>query len=173
MTTNLEGTDMERDMNRRPLIAAGTLLGIGMGGFVDGIVFHQILQWHNMLSARRPPADLVSAKINMFWDGLFHAFTWAMTAIGLALLWRAGRRADVPWSAKTFVGALLLGWGLFNLVEGVIDHHILHIHHVIEGPGHLPWDIGFLASGAVFILVGGSIVRAGRDDAVPRGRSSP
>jgi uncharacterized membrane protein len=173
MTTDAEGTVMEQTRNRRPLIAAGTLLGIGMGGFVDGIVFHQILQWHNMLSARRPPADLVAAKINMFWDGLFHAFTWTMTAIGLALLWRAGRRADVPWSTRTFVGSLLLGWGLFNLVEGVIDHHILHIHHVIEGPGHLPWDIGFLVSGAVFILLGTAVIHAGRDDSTPRGRSSP
>ncbi|HEX8203655.1 MAG TPA: DUF2243 domain-containing protein [Isosphaeraceae bacterium] len=157
--------------NRRPLLAAGTLLGIGMGGFVDGIVFHQILQWHNMLSARRPPADLVAAKVNMFWDGLFHAFTWAMTALGLALLWRAGRRADVPWSTTTFVGSLLAGWGLFNLVEGLIDHHVLHIHHVFEGPGHLPWDIGFLISGVVFLLLGGSFIGAGRGDSIPRGWS--
>ena len=37
---------MARDaqMNPRPLLAAGALLGIGMGGFVDGILFHQILQ---------------------------------------------------------------------------------------------------------------------------------
>ena len=34
----------------RPLVTAGTVLGIGMGGFVDGILFHQILQLHNMLS---------------------------------------------------------------------------------------------------------------------------
>ncbi|WP_461490639.1 hypothetical protein [Pontibacter sp. HJ8] len=26
-----------------PLIAAATLIGIGMGGFVDGIMLHQIL----------------------------------------------------------------------------------------------------------------------------------
>ena len=106
-------------MNRRPLIAAGTLLGIGMGGFVDGITFHQILQLHNMLSAKLPPTTLVNAEINMFWDGLFHAFTWAMTAIGLALLWRAGQRPEVPWSTRTFAGSLSLGWGLFNLVEVV------------------------------------------------------
>ena len=33
---------MANGLNRRPLIAAGTMLGIGMGGFVDGIVFHGI-----------------------------------------------------------------------------------------------------------------------------------
>jgi len=38
-------------MDRRPLIIAGLLLGIDLGGFADGILFHQILQIHNMLSA--------------------------------------------------------------------------------------------------------------------------
>ena len=161
---------MADDLDRRPLIAAGTLLGIGLGGFVDGITFHQILQLHNMLSAKRPVTDLVSAEINMFWDGLFHALTWTMTALGLALLWRAGGRRDVPWSTRTFVGALALGWGLFNLVEGIIDHHILQIHHVVERPGHLPWDLGFLASGVLLILVGWSLIRAGRTDVTVRGQ---
>jgi len=160
---------MANDLNRTPLIAAGTLLGIGMGGFVDGITFHQILQLPNMLSAKRPVTDLVSAEINMFWDGLFHALTWTMTAIGLALLWRAGQRRDVPWSTRTFIGSLSLGWGLFNLVEGLIDHHLLNIHHVVETPGHLPWDIAFLASGVVLILVGWVAIRSGRGDATIRG----
>ncbi|MCK1539441.1 DUF2243 domain-containing protein, partial [Bradyrhizobium sp. 176] len=31
-------------------ISAGVLLGLGLGGFFDGIVFHQLLQWHHMLS---------------------------------------------------------------------------------------------------------------------------
>ena len=47
-------TETTRHLNPRPLISAGTLLGIGLGGFVDGIVLHQMLQVHNMLSARRP-----------------------------------------------------------------------------------------------------------------------
>lgn len=161
---------MTGELTRRPLISAATLLGIGMGGFVDGITFHQILQLHNMLSAVRPPTTLVNVEINMVWDGLFHAFTWTMTAIGLALLWRAGQRTDVPWSTRTFVGSLLLGWGLFNLVEGIIDHHILNIHHVIERPGHLPWDVAFLASGLLLILAGGALIRSGRDDVNVRGR---
>lgn len=140
---------------RGPLVAAGTCLGIGMGGFVDGILFHQILQWHNMLSAVRPPTTLVNAEINMFWDGLFHALTWTMTALGIALLWRATGRPDVLRSTRALVGALALGWGLFNLVEGVIDHHLLNIHHVVERPGHLPYDLAFLTSGVLLIAGGG------------------
>jgi uncharacterized membrane protein len=128
---------------------------------VDGILFHQILQTHNMLTAILPRVTLVNAEINMFWDGMFHAFTWVMTVIGLALLWRAFGRADVPHSTKTFVGSLILGWGLFNLVEGFIDHQVLGIHHVYEYADHLLWDMAFLASGAVFILIGWMLIRGG------------
>lgn len=151
------------------ILAAGTLLGTGMGGFFDGILLHQILQWHNMLSSRLPPTDLVSMKVNMVWDGLFHAFTWLATAVGLGLLWRAGGRPEVPWSTRTFVGSLSLGWGLFNVVEGVIDHQLLGIHHVHPGANQLAWDMGFLLFGALLIVVGLTLVRAGREDTRPRG----
>jgi uncharacterized membrane protein len=97
----------------------------------------------------------------MFWDGLFHAFTWIMTVLGLALLWRAFGRADVPHSTKTFIGSLILGWGLFNLVEGIIDHQILGIHHVYEYGDHFLWDMAFLCSGIVFILIGWALIRGG------------
>lgn len=158
---------MHDEKNPRPLVAAGTALGIGMGGFVDGIVFHQILQVHNMLSAVRPPNTLVNAEINMFWDGLFHAFTWTTTAVGLALLWRAVNRSKIPLSTSAFVGSMILGWGLFNLIEGIIDHHVLGIHHVVEGPGHLPFDLAFLASGVIFIALGGLLIRRGTEATPP------
>ncbi len=151
------------------ILSAGVLLGTGMGGFFDGILLHQLLQWHNMLSSKLPPTDLVSMKVNMLWDGLFHAFTWLVTAIGLALLWRAGGRPEVPWSTRTFVGSLSLGWGLFNVVEGIIDHQILGLHHVHPGANQLAWDLGFLLFGALLIVVGLTLVRAGRRDTRPRG----
>lgn len=151
------------------LISAGVLLGAGLGGFFDGILLHQILQWHNMLSSRRPPTDLVSMKINMFWDGLFHAFTWLTTVLGIVLLWRAGGRSEVPWSTRTFVGSLLIGWGAFNVVEGLIDHQFLGIHHVHPGANQLAWDVGFLVWGALMLGVGSVLIRAGRKDTRPRG----
>jgi uncharacterized membrane protein len=157
-----------------PLVAAGVLMGAGLGGLVDGIALHQIAQWHNMLSARVPVTDLVSAKENMLWDGVFHAGVWALTAAGLAVLWRAGARADVPWSGRTFVGALLAGWGLFNLVEGVIDHQVLGLHHVNEySADQLAWDLAFLIFGAALVAVGWVLVRAGVRDPGPRSRMRP
>jgi uncharacterized membrane protein len=151
-------------MNRKPLIAAGTILGIGMGGFVDGILFHQILQIHNMLSAKIPPTSLVNIQTTMVWDGLFHALTWVMTAIGIAMLWHAGKRRDVPWSGRTFAGGMVMGWGIFNFVEGILNHHILNLHHVVERLGVSIYDYAFLASGFLFILFGWSLIRAGRND---------
>ena len=149
--------------HRTPLVAAGILLGAALGGFVDGIVLHQILQWHNMLSGQLPPDTLVRAKVNMYWDGLFHAAVWVLTGCGLAMLWAATGRADVPHSGRTLVGGLLLGWGLFNVVEGLIDHELLGLHHVYEyTPNHLPADLGFLAFGLALLLAGGALVRAGR-----------
>jgi uncharacterized membrane protein len=158
--------------NRRPLISAGTLLGIGMGGFVDGIVLHQILQVHNMLSAKRPTdgsvspeARIVNMEINMVWDGLFHAFCWLVAALGLWMLWRAVKRRNVPLSGKTLIGSMVLGWGLFNLVEGIIDHHVLHVHHVVERLGVSSYDWAFLGVGGIgFIVAGWAIIGAARRD---------
>ena len=145
----------------RQAVVAGVLLGVGMGGFVDGILFHQILQLHNMLSARVLRDSLIHEQINMFWDGLFHAFTWTMVALGLFLQWHASARGRAVLSGTAMWGALLLGWGLFNVVEGIIDHEVLGVHHVVENGNHPLWDAVFLAAGVVLIGLGWRMVQAG------------
>jgi uncharacterized membrane protein len=136
----------------------GLLLGVGLGGFVDGIVLHQLLQWHNMLSAVYPPTTVPAMQLNMRWDGIFHAFTWLATFAGVVQLWRAGAQGAVPRSAARFAGQQLLGWGLFNLVEGLIDHQLLAIHHVREVPGWLLYDLLFLALGGLGLLLLGFLL---------------
>lgn len=143
------------------VIAAGVMLGIGLGGFVDGIVFHQLLQTHNMLSAIRPKTDVINLEVNMFWDGLFHAFTWLMTAAGLGVLWMQVKDGGQRYSSRMLVGSLLLGWGLFNFVEGLIDHHLLHLHHVVENLGLSVFDYLFLASGLSLATAGLALIRVG------------
>ena len=59
---------------------------------------------------------------------------------------------------------MILGWGLFNFVEGLIDHHILHLHHVVESLGVSAYDYAFLASGVIFMAIGWSMVRTGKKD---------
>jgi uncharacterized membrane protein len=147
-------------MNTRPLVVAGFLLGAGLGGFVDGIVFHQLLQWHNMLSARVPTDTLLNAKINMFWDGVFHAAVWLMTVAGVWRLFRAGHRRDVAWRGSALLGGMSLGWGAFNVIEGLIDHQLLKLHHVIDAaPDPWPADLAFLASGISLLALGAWMVR--------------
>jgi uncharacterized membrane protein len=152
-----------------PLIRAGMVLGIGLGGFIDGIVFHQILQVHGMLTARVAKTSIANVEINMFWDGMFHAFTWLMTVAGVVMLFRAQRRADAAWSARAFAGALALGWGMFNLVEGVINHHLLDLHHVVEARGESVYDLAFLALGAVLALGGWLAIRLRPTNLRPNG----
>jgi uncharacterized membrane protein len=99
----------------------------------------------------------------MVGDGLFHLLTWVSTAISIKLLWDATKDPAVPLSGLMFWGALFLGWAIFNLVEGAIDHHILQIHHVVERLGLSVYDCLFLASGVAFILMGFAMIRSGKN----------
>ncbi len=157
-----------------PLLVASLVLGVGLGGFVDGILLHQLLQWHNMMSSVVPPDDLVAMKYNMVWDGAFHALTWGTTLLGVVLLFRAGRFVHHVWSGRVLAGGLIAGWGLFNLVEGLIDHQLLGLHHVYPGEHQLAWDLGFVLGGGLgFVIVGGLLVRSVRDRAWPSASASP
>lgn len=147
----------------RRFVWACIFLGLGLGGFADGIVLHQILQWHHMLTAEGShPSDTVAGlETNTLWDGLFHAFTWFATVVGVGLLWQSRPLNGKGWG-WALIGLCAVGWGLFNVVEGVIDHHLLTIHHVrddVDEP--LPWDLAFLALGAALIIGGGSLWRHG------------
>jgi uncharacterized membrane protein len=152
-------------------------MGLGFGGFVDGIVFHQILQWHHMLTGDNggePSNTVAGLEANTLADGFFHLATWILVAVGSWMLyqsWRAGRLAAAP---RAHVGMLLAGWGIFNVVEGLIDHQILGIHHVRDDLGApVGWDLGFLVFGVVLIVLGGALARNARPDAtVPRPRAT-
>lgn len=136
------------------IVTAGVVLGVGLGGLIDGIVLHQSLQWHNMLSAVVPPTTMAAMRFNMLWDGLFHAAMWLVTVAGIWMLW--GDRQRTAPTPSVFGGQLLLGWGGFNLLEGLVDHHLLNLHHVRDMPHHVPlYDWVFLAvGGLLFILLG-------------------
>lgn len=155
----------------RRLTTGGLLLGLGLGGFVDGIVLHQILQWHHMLSdygsyqGLYPDLSRQGLEDNTLWDGLFHAATWVFVVGGLFVLWPAmsTRRWPHGGSTRHLVGLLLAGWGLFNLVEGLVDHHLLGIHHVRDDVADpLWWDLGFLALGFLLLLAGTALARPKR-----------
>ena len=135
-------------------LTGGLVLGVGMGGFMDGIALHQIAQWHNMGSAVLPPDTMEAMSQNMAWDGLFHLATWVITLVGILMLWR-DRQANAP-TLTVLVGQMIFGWGTFNLVEGLIDHHLLGIHHVRDLPSHVPiYDWVFLGVGGIGLMLSG------------------
>ena len=118
----IEGLMEDRDFP----ISAGILFGLGLGGFFDGIILHQVLQWHHMLTSAGYPPDTVSnLKFNTLWDGIFHLSTYILVLLGLIILWKSAHRSHVRWSGKLLAGSMLMGFGIFNVVEGIIDHHVL------------------------------------------------
>jgi uncharacterized membrane protein len=138
-------------------------MGLGLGGFVDGIVLHQILQWHHMLTGEQggePMSTVAGLQANTLADGFFHVATWIMVAVASWLIlraWREGAMAP-PWRAH--VGMLLAGWGVFNVVEGLVDHQLLGIHHVRDDlGGPIGWDLGFLLLGVLLVVGGLALAR--------------
>lgn len=152
--------------------ASAVLFGLGLGGFLDDIVFDQMLQWHGTVSAWYPPISLENLRANARWEGLFHGLTCVFLVAGIALFWRKASTREVYWSNELLVGGALVGWGAFNLVEGLIDHGLLRIHHVNE---RVPltqqpyWDLAFLTWGLLMVLGGRALQRRG----LGRQRSRP
>ena len=173
-TRNRPPGDLGEATPPKSLRGPGIVLGVGLGGFVDGIVAHQILQWHHMLTSTDtdnigldfyPATTVHGLRMNTLWDGLFHTFTWLMVLTGLAWLYsRVQHSRGRVWSSRVLWGWVLVGWGVFNLVEGVIDHHLLGIHHVRTGPNQLAWDLGFLALGGLLVVGGWLLQRDGTFD---------
>lgn len=152
--------------HRRFPTSAGILLGLGLGGFFDGIVLHQLLQWHHMATSAGYPADSVeNLRFNTLLDGLFHAGTYIIVVLGLVVFWRTAHKSHLWWSGKMLLGTMLMGFGIFNLVEGVINHQLLGIHHVNETVPQdqwIYWDIGFLIWGALMLIGGLALSRRGK-----------
>jgi len=135
------------------LFIAGLILGLGLLGAIDGILFHQLLQWHHMVLSP-------NIKLEIFTDGLFTALFSAKLLWGGVKIYKDASKNELGHSWKIFLGGIFIGGGSFNLVEGVIDHHILQVHRVkplAENP--LLYDLAFLAIGLLLVIIGFMIKR--------------
>jgi uncharacterized membrane protein len=93
--------------------AGSIFLGLGLGGFFDGIVLHQVLQWRHMVSAIEPVNTVPGLEINTLGDGLFHLGTYIFIVAGLALLWRERTtQATSPGSHDSPYRGFVHGMGL-------------------------------------------------------------
>ncbi|WP_079506072.1 DUF2243 domain-containing protein [Mesobacillus jeotgali] len=124
------------------------ILGFGFMGSMDGIIFHQLLQWHSVVMETTRPGQIVS-------DGIFHfGVTVALVAGGI-LLWLAGRPTEVSKGISKLIANFLIGAGVFNLVEGIVNHHIVQIHRVKPGdPNAIMYDLAFLGLGLLLVITG-------------------
>lgn len=129
----------------RSFATAGLALGFAIGGFFDGILLHQILQWHHLLSALDggPLADI---RVQILADGVFHLAMYLVGAVGLALLWRSRTEVDRPGAGPLLSGCLLLGFGGWHVVDAVLSHWLLGIHRIrMDSEVPLAWDLGWMA----------------------------
>lgn len=123
---------------------AGGVLGFALGGFFDGILLHQVLQWHHFLSLV-PGEALQDIRVQILWDGLFHVAVYAVAAVGLALLWRARGGFAASGADRRLLAAALLGFAAWQAVDIVVFHWIVGIHRIrVDVPNPLAWDVGWL-----------------------------
>jgi uncharacterized membrane protein len=143
------------------LAGPALLLGLGLGGFLDGIVLHQLLQWHHMISStERGSLDTLGGlEANTLADGVFHGATWLLTAGGLWWLWRTGAYRR-PGLDRPLLGWMIVGWGLFNISDEILFHALLDLHHIREGSQELAYDLVFTSVGVVQVAVGLLLVRS-------------
>lgn len=130
-------------------LRAGVLVGVGTGGFVDEVVFHQLLHWHHLYDRSTTAAALVS-------DGLLHVTGWLATVAGLLLFARLQRRRAAD--GRRVVAGILLGAGGFQLYDGIVQHKILRLHQVRYGVPLLPYDLAWNGAGLVLLLAGAALL---------------
>jgi uncharacterized membrane protein len=140
---------------------AGYLLGFGLGGFFDGILLHQVLQWHHLLTAveRAPFQDI---KVQILADGLFHVLMYFIALAGLWMLWKARREFAEPGADRLLLANAFIGFGVWHILDGILSHWILGIHRIRMGAENaLFWDLlWFFVFGVAFVVIGW-IVRKG------------
>ena len=141
----------------RPVVA-GVLIGVGVAGFIDETVFHQLLHWHHFYDGS-PAAGLVS-------DGLFHAFSWVCTVAGL-FLYADLRRRDAA-DRRLLRGGGLVGWGGFQVYDGLVQHKLLDLHQIRYRVDLLPYDVAWNIAGVLGVVAGLALIRGATRRQAPR-----
>lgn len=129
-----------RGVTGRALLAAG-IFGFGFSGLIDVLVLHLILQWHHLLSGIYPMYTLEGLQTNIAADGVFSIAMLVVMCVGGGLLWQSERRSTNQLAIRPLTGAGIIGLGIFDLYDAIVDHAILGIHQPFSGAGQ-PFGIG-------------------------------
>jgi len=143
---------------RGPSVGAGALFGLGIAGFVDETVFHQLLHWHHFWDGGSVGAGLVS-------DGLFHAASWICLVAGL--FWFADQRRRGTLGMRNWTAGILLGAGAFQLYDGLIQHLLFRLHQIRYGVNLLPYNLTWNVLAGILLVIGGVLLRHSGSVAVP------
>lgn len=154
----------------RGLWWAGGLLGFALSGFFDGILLHQVLQWHHLLSGLESVASLERLVL---WDGLFHILMYLVGLLGLGILWRERRATAQPGAGRALLASALIGFGLWHLLDAVVSHWLLGIHRIrMDSEMPLLWDLVWLfLFGILFLYLGWRTASARRPPDSSGGRA--
>jgi uncharacterized membrane protein len=146
------------------------IVGLALGGFFDGILLHQVLQWHHFLSNVRSPA-VQDMRVQILADGLFHVLMYFVAAIGLFKLWRAREQCAQPGAGTLLWGSALLGFCIWHFIDVVLAHWIVGIHRVrVDSPDPLLWDLLWLGIfGVLPLLAVWKMWRGGGSDSTSGG----
>ena len=147
-----------QSMQSKAFIIWGVVLGVALGGFFDGILLHQILQWHHLLSLVPQVSDL---RMQVLWDGWFHALMYVLALAGLWGLWHTRHAVAGQRAGRRLLAALLVGIGLWHVADSLLSHWLLGIHRIrVDSPNPLLWDlIWFAAFGLVPLALGWLLLR--------------
>ncbi|MBQ5152726.1 DUF2243 domain-containing protein [Macrococcoides caseolyticum] len=124
---------------------SGFMFGIGLAGFIDEIIFHQFLQWHHFY-------DKMTNKVGLISDGILNAMCGFFIIFGLFLLSDARRKVKVNW--RYWLGRALMGMGSFQVYDGIINHKVLRMHQIRYVDNVITYDIVWLITGSLMILIG-------------------
>ncbi len=137
---------------------SGYVLGFALGGFFDGILLHQVLQWHHLLSLV-DDERVQTLRTQILADGLFHVLMYAIATIGLVMLWRARQALNDAGAGRVLLATLLIGFGVWNVIDVVGFHWIAGIHRIrVDVDNRLFWDLLWLALFALPPLVVAALI---------------
>jgi uncharacterized membrane protein len=138
----------------RRLSVAAAFLGFALGGFFDGILLHQILQWHHLLSGLPQAAD--DLRFLVLTDGLFHLAMYLVAAFGLWWLWTARAVLAEQGHGRAVFAFGMVGFGTWHVIDAFVSHWLLGIHRIrMDSEMPLLWDLLWLGIfGLVPIIIG-------------------